>query len=329
MLFNKVYLRRNNGKLRLRWESYRAFSVLKWKKLQIPLSKNTDKDLTSHHLCTIAHLDQQHQQRHETVATKINDELRYSIIDAIYLRPAIWDHGREPKSLGQRKDYFIEIAALLSTEDNILSCYDIEKQWKNLKDTYLKIRKKVVTDESGCIIPPRWKFFSAMTFLDQLNTVHNNSLNNHHINNNSNMVDNNNDNNNNVMPQQSTNASSSPNHSNSILGKRSFDHKNLEKYHNYKDTTSILPCTSSFDPQQKCISYLSTSKQNNNGAIIDNSNQPVKSFYDQDEYVVFCNSLIYPLREIGSISRVELLKIEKEIRDIIHEKQMLLLQGHE
>uniref|UniRef100_A0A914S706 Uncharacterized protein n=1 Tax=Parascaris equorum TaxID=6256 RepID=A0A914S706_PAREQ len=79
--------------------------------LMIPLNKNGEAD---NHL--LAHPDARHE------AAKINDELRFSIIDAVYLRPAIWDHGREPKSLGQRKDYFIEIAALLSTEDNILSC---------------------------------------------------------------------------------------------------------------------------------------------------------------------------------------------------------------
>uniref|UniRef100_A0A915AD45 MADF domain-containing protein n=1 Tax=Parascaris univalens TaxID=6257 RepID=A0A915AD45_PARUN len=166
--------------------------------MEIPLNKNGEAD---NHL--LAHPDARHE------AAKINDELRFSIIDAVYLRPAIWDHGREPKSLGQRKDYFIEIAALLSTEDNILSCYDIEKQWKNLKDTYLKTRKKVVTDESGCIVPPRWKFFSAMTFLDQLG-----------------------------VPQTSSSASSSQ-HSHTLLGKRTCDRKPMER--RLSDTRAV-PC---------------------------------------------------------------------------------------
>uniref|UniRef100_A0A0N5ARP1 MADF domain-containing protein n=1 Tax=Syphacia muris TaxID=451379 RepID=A0A0N5ARP1_9BILA len=108
---------------------------------------------------------------------KINDDLRYLIIEQVAQRPAIWDHGRAPKCLGRRKDHFIEIAALLSTDDNVLSCYDVEKQWKNLKDTYIKTRKKLVIDEGGCIVPPRWKFFSAMMFLDQLGTDAANSSN--------------------------------------------------------------------------------------------------------------------------------------------------------
>ncbi|KHN86879.1 hypothetical protein Tcan_05799 [Toxocara canis] len=233
----------------------------------IPLSKNGDTDV---------HLSTHPEARHE--AAKINDELRYSIIDAVYLRPAIWDHGREPKSLGQRKDYFIEIAALLSTEDNILSCYDIEKQWKNLKDTYFKTRKKVVTDESGCIVPPRWKFFSAMTFLDQLSA-----------------------------PQTSSAASPSQ-HTHSVLGKRTSDRKPLER--RFAETRAV---SCGAEPQR------TPSASRHSGVSL--------TSLSDDEYVVFCNSLIYPLREIGSISRVELLKLQKEIRDAIHEKQMALLQG--
>ena len=45
---------------------------------------------------------------------------------------------------------------------------DIEKQWKNLKDSYFKLRKKAKKDESGKIIPPRWKFFTSLQFLDKL-----------------------------------------------------------------------------------------------------------------------------------------------------------------
>lgn len=204
---------------------------------------------------------------------KINDELRYSIIDAVYLRPAIWDHGREPKSLGQRKDHFIEIAALLSTESNILSCYDIEKQWKNLKDTYFKTKKKLVTDESGCIVPPRWKFFSAMMFLDQLGN------------------------------DQGTNATS---RADSVLGKRNADRKLLQR--RSVESSSV-----------HCADVPRTSSTTKAG--------PELCHLSDDEYTVFCNSLIYPLREIGSISRVELLKLQKEIRDAVHEKQMALLQS--
>lgn len=208
---------------------------------------------------------------------KINDDLRYLIIEQVAERPAIWDHGREPKCLGQRKDHFIEIAALLSTENNVLSCYDIEKQWKNLKDTYIKTRKKLVTDESGCIVPPRWKFFSAMMFLDQL------------------------------RPEPSSTPNSN---SLSILGKRNLRSRRLPiRKHSVAEVH-----TDSGDNISK------------NSPIAKSSAE--FSAYVEDEYTAFCNSLIFPLREIGSIDRLELLKLQKEIQDTIHAKRMALLQAN-
>lgn len=50
----------------------------------------------------------------------------------------------------------------------LYSGHDIEKQWKNLKDSYFKLRKKIKIDASGKLIQPRWKYFSAMMFLDRL-----------------------------------------------------------------------------------------------------------------------------------------------------------------
>lgn len=91
------------------------------------MDKSSEMEMRLEHGHHHEHHHRQHHQHHHQEATgissgKINDELRFSIIDAVYLRPAIWDHGRELRNLGQRKDHFIEIAALLSTEDNILSC---------------------------------------------------------------------------------------------------------------------------------------------------------------------------------------------------------------
>ncbi len=52
-----------------------------------------------------------------------------------------------------------------------LSCYfaarDVQAQWKNLKDTYVRLNRKA--RESGangrCATPP-WRFMTAMRFLD-------------------------------------------------------------------------------------------------------------------------------------------------------------------
>uniref|UniRef100_A0A1I7XYI0 MADF domain-containing protein n=1 Tax=Steinernema glaseri TaxID=37863 RepID=A0A1I7XYI0_9BILA len=97
----------------------------------------------------------------------ITDDVRFAIIDAVYLRPAIWDScGRQAKSLCERKNLFGDIAKMLSSQTNPLSATDIEKQWKNLKDTYNKVKKKISVDDNGCMIPPRWRFFNAMLFLD-------------------------------------------------------------------------------------------------------------------------------------------------------------------
>ncbi|KAK0429352.1 hypothetical protein QR680_011337 [Steinernema hermaphroditum] len=107
---------------------------------------------------------------HSVNEKAITDDLRFAIIDAVYLRPAIWDAcGRQAKSLCERKNHFVDIAKMLTAQNSnslSLSATDIEKQWKNLKDTYNKVKKKISVDDDGCMIPPRWRFFNAMLFLD-------------------------------------------------------------------------------------------------------------------------------------------------------------------
>lgn len=44
-------------------------------------------------------------------------------------------------------------------------------------------------------------------------------------------------------------------------------------------------------------------------------------------YIFVGISLIYPLREIGNWNRLELLQLQKQIRDLIHEKQIERLQS--
>ena len=118
------------------------------------------------------------------------------IIEAIAKRPSLWDtKSREPLSLVQRKRSFAEIAEALSTSDVPLQAADIEKQWKNLKvgflnytriiyiftafrlqDTYYKVKKKsmeqAANNPSEVIIAPKWRFYSALLFIDQIEENH-------------------------------------------------------------------------------------------------------------------------------------------------------------
>ncbi|VDP18347.1 unnamed protein product [Onchocerca flexuosa] len=237
------------------------------------------------------HMPHHHESR-RTVG-KINDELRFSIIDAVYLRPAIWDHGRELRNLGQRKDHFIEIAALLSTDENLLSCHDIEKQWKNLKDSYFKLRKKVKIDASGKLIQPRWKYFSAMMFLDRLS------------------------NNNASFSGANTSVYDEINDAalvrqESFLGKRNAD----------GNLTPIGSSRNVIDGRCKMKKAMISTSNTVDGELGEST-----VLATEDEYSAFCNSLIYPLRDIGSMNRLECIKLQKVIRDVIHEKQMELLEN--
>lgn len=275
--------------------------------MEIPMDKSSEMEMRLEHGHHHEHHHRQHHQHHHQEATgissgKINDELRFSIIDAVYLRPAIWDHGRELRNLGQRKDHFIEIAALLSTEDNILSCHDIEKQWKNLKDSYFKLRKKVKIDASGSLVQPRWKYFSAMMFLDRLA--------------NSNYC---------AVPEVSTSGAHVISDASTILldrdptilGKRTVDRT--------MTASTAAPSRRRLDDGQCRIETTTSSTSSN---TVDGQPSSVSTiFAPEDEYSSFCSSLIYPLREIGSMNRLEYVKLQKVIRDAIHEKQMELLQA--
>ncbi|CAG9539190.1 unnamed protein product [Cercopithifilaria johnstoni] len=256
--------------------------------MEIPMDKSSEMEMGIEHEDHIPH----HHESRQTIG-KINDELRYSIIDAVYLRPAIWDHGRELRNLGQRKDHFIEIAALLSTDENLLSCHDIEKQWKNLKDSYFKLRKKVKIDASGKLVQPRWKYFSAMMFLDRLS------------------------NSNASFSGANTSVCDEINdapfvHQQSFLGKGNAD----------RNLTPVTSGRHFIDGRCKIRkTMISTSN------TVDGESTESTVLATEDEYSAFCNSLIYPLREIGSMNRLEYIKLQKVIRDAIHEKQMELLEN--
>ncbi|MCP9260027.1 hypothetical protein DINM_003413 [Dirofilaria immitis] len=232
--------------------------------VEIPVDKSSEMEMGVEHEHHIRH----HHESRQTVG-KINDELRFSIIDAVYLRPAIWDHGRELRNLGQRKDHFIEIAALLSTDENLLSY------------------------TSGKLIQPRWKYFSAMMFLDRLS---NSST---------------------SFSGANTSVCNEINdaalvHQESFLGKRNAD-----------GNLTTVDSSSHFINGRCRIRKAMISTSN----TVDGESTESTILATEDEYSAFCNSLIYPLREIGSMNRLEYIKLQKVIRDTVHEKQMELLEN--
>ncbi|VDN28316.1 unnamed protein product [Cylicostephanus goldi] len=207
----------------------------------------------------------------------ITDEIRFSIIDAVYLRPGIWDCQRQvlipsfsassltnhyfrEKTVGpSRKELFVEVTNLINQQNQLdpeLTPEEVEKQWKNLKDTYVKTRKKVLSYNNDSIpVTPKWKFYSSLMFLDDLFNVHRNV-------------------------------------------------------------------------QKRRIDEVSGSSQ---GSLVGGKRiapQSGEETEEEDEYMAFCRSLLHPLREIAYKDRIQYLKVQKAIRDLLHDAQMDMLLTH-
>ncbi|VDO22307.1 unnamed protein product [Haemonchus placei] len=175
----------------------------------------------------------------------ITDEIRFSIIDAVYLRPGIWDCQRYEKTVGpSRKELFVEVTNLINQQNQLdpeLTPEEVEKQWKNLKDTYVKTRKKLSYNNDSMPVTPKWKFYSSLMFLDDLFRT--------------------------LQNDESMNAKRIP-------------------------------------------------------------PPPSEDAEDEDEYMAFCRSLLHPLREIAYKDRIQYLKVQKAIRDLLHDAQMDMLLTH-
>ncbi|CAI2301742.1 unnamed protein product [Caenorhabditis sp. 36 PRJEB53466] len=103
------------------------------------------------------------------VMRQVTDTVRYAMCDAIAQRPSLWDPSREKVTTEGRKSLFGEVADLLNQQFVLqppITIEEIEKHWKNLKDTFVKTRRKLTYDQQGCLIPPKWKFFNALMFLE-------------------------------------------------------------------------------------------------------------------------------------------------------------------
>uniref|UniRef100_A0A1I8EYT2 Uncharacterized protein n=1 Tax=Wuchereria bancrofti TaxID=6293 RepID=A0A1I8EYT2_WUCBA len=219
--------------------------------IMIPVEKSSEMEMGVEHEQHIPH----HHESQQTIG-KINDELRFSIIDAVKI------------------------------------------------------------DTSGKLIQPRWKYFSAMMFLDRLGSS--SSL---YSGANTSVYDEINDA---AFVRQE-----------SFLGKRSAD----------GNLTTIASGRNTVDGRYRIKkAMISTSN------TVDGESAESTVFATEDEYSAFCNqngetgdnlllrfqflfghasgnSLIYPLRKIGSMNRLEYVKLQKVIHDAIHDKQMELLEN--
>nr|CDJ83882.1 MADF domain containing protein [Haemonchus contortus] len=229
-----------------------------------------------HNLQTLHPADQQwvgtHQpspaqpvQRNETLqlqhhgGSMITDEIRFSIIDAVYLRPGIWDCQREKTVGPSRKELFVEVTNLINQQNQLdpeLTPEEVEKQWKNLKDTYVKTRKKLSYNNDSMPVTPKWKFYSSLMFLDDLFSVHSRNI-----------------------------------------SKRRIDDVTGPSQTSMVSAKRIPP-------------------------------PPSEDAEDEDEYMAFCRSLLHPLREIAYKDRIQYLKVQKAIRDLLHDAQMDMLLTH-
>ncbi|KAE9548615.1 hypothetical protein FO519_008172 [Halicephalobus sp. NKZ332] len=214
--------------------------------------------------------------RRRTTTAIYPDSLRFLIIEEVEKRPILWDtKSREPMSLVQRKQALAEIAEVLSTSDTPLKPKDIEKQWKNLKDTYIKVKKRNEKEDAGT---PKWRFFSSLIFIDQID-------------------------------EEDSNASSpSPREVDLKRKVPGESEESSKKNRNPEDVTQSSAVN---------VPNPSPAKPFMNPNMTSNAEE-------DDDYTYYCRYLNRQLKEIGSISKTEFLKVQKKINDIIFETQIKL-----
>uniref|UniRef100_A0AC35U7V9 MADF domain-containing protein n=1 Tax=Rhabditophanes sp. KR3021 TaxID=114890 RepID=A0AC35U7V9_9BILA len=252
--------------------------------------------------------------------TAITDEVRFSIIEAIQCRPSIWDSSsKEARSHLTRKDNFIEVAAHLSNLGHHLTTVDVEKQWKNLKDTYSKVKKKIQSDQHGIMIPPKWRFFNAMLFLDtadsyqsqqqQMNTIIMNTTDSRkrrhtmgspHV----------------LKIKNETGISKEMfnpiNCSDMDLQSLSHDDPNVASSSSPQSLRCQMPISATIYKTHNDNSHQSQQNSSNQSGVHQQMYYHNIAVVD-DEYTAFCKSLIFSLREIGSTNRLQFLKLQKSI----------------
>uniref|UniRef100_A0A1I7T256 MADF domain-containing protein n=1 Tax=Caenorhabditis tropicalis TaxID=1561998 RepID=A0A1I7T256_9PELO len=120
----------------------------------------------------MGHVVPQQKEVVQYIMRQVSDSVRLALCQAIAHRPLLWDCTREKCSSSSRKRLFGEVVDEINAQfvlDPPISIEEVEKHWKNLKDTYVKTRRKLTYDQNGCIIRPKWKFYEPLMFLDNIN----------------------------------------------------------------------------------------------------------------------------------------------------------------
>ncbi|KAK6052095.1 hypothetical protein COOONC_10400 [Cooperia oncophora] len=182
----------------------------------------------------------------------ITDEIRFSIIDAVYLRPGIWDCQREKTVGPSRKELFVEVTNLINQQNQLDP--ELTREWFLLFTLLTLVNPLGVyhslsyNNDTSMPVTPKWKFYSSLMFLDDLFSVHRN------------------------------------------VTKRRIDEVSGSSQNAIVHAKRIPP-------------------------------PPSEDAEDEDEYMAFCRSLLHPLREIAYKDRIQYLKVQKAIRDLLHDAQ--------
>ncbi|CAD5206685.1 unnamed protein product [Bursaphelenchus okinawaensis] len=239
-----------------------------------------------------------------------NDDIRLCIIEEVYKQPILWDPGNTERiTMLQRRRAYSEIAFKIGNQENGLKAADVERQWKNLKDTYIKLKKKVTTDEQGNLLIPKWKFFRCLAFIDNEDLECFNIMEEIAFARKEHGIE--------AKNQENCKSNISDN-SNRLLElsvepiERPKKRMKLEKVV-VKPSTSTVPRPTTSTPEVKNkvppVMTPSSSKIERDDGLM-------------DEYTAFCNSLIHPLKEIGDYSKLEYYKFQKMVRDALFDVQM-------
>jgi len=307
---------------------------------------------------------QSESKKRKSRAALFSDDCRLKIIEEIFNHRFLWNtDSRDSNTVspGVRKRAFGEIATRISTPTNTLKGEDVERQWKNLKDTYVKIRKKLPpsgTSTDNTSVPnskPRWRFYQILQFIDQGEKVSQGF--DFHVE----LAIIQNEQRKQGNPTTSTlTSSSTPNTTSSPVTLTTFPSNNTPIPNGI--SSSIVPKQNgllppivlnarTMTPSHQLISLQTTNRLkrptdtqityvrhnptipkhiNSNG--IDGEVQSEEStsastlngLNSDDEYMIFCNSLQHPLREIGSQDKLEYLNLKKFIHDKLYEVQARL-----
>ncbi|KAI6182612.1 MADF domain-containing protein [Aphelenchoides bicaudatus] len=291
-------------------------------------------------------------KKHKSRAALYTDVERLRIIEEIYKRTFLWtneskDAMNVPPAV--RRQVFAEIAENVSSSTGTMKAEDIERQWKNLKDTYVKIRKKNPPTENGNQSSIRWRFYRLLQFIDpdkkvtrsfdfekELAAVQNeqrkpetSKLSNSSSSNTSPASN----------PPQFNNHVAAATQANGVryMAPNLLTHTVIPQ-----PLPSNSPLTRLKRSQDSQSSYVrhpigaqnhsqATASPNHNDSTPNphkepriappNTNGVFSLSVHEDEYVSFCSSLVHPIREIANHDKMEYLKLQKIIHDALFDIQ--------